>query len=371
MTTPNYEELKREFTSPTFRAMIKNTLGTSCYNCGSSESVEYHHVVPLKLGGTNRLSNIVPLCHKCHKAAHNGQHITHYADYSNATGRPPKVPDEEAFKAYDLLVDGQIGNKKLKQMLNLRNSTHPNATAQYKRYLAARGIKSIRSNFDVGLTLSCETFVDGRVIGYVVYESGEKKDIIFHDTGLNDDVEYEFCYVHGGCGKEKCTWGEWKDRIHGRAEEFSELSKQFFEETRADDADIVAECDCPLSEPCPEESADTAGASIEQEEPDITADTADCQEESEPVWPTLSEQEERLFEGVEETESAEDTASSECAECEDHAKSESSTETVEPEAHTEPTKPVEPIRNTVITEEERERDAIWWREYRKKLLRVV
>lgn len=329
MTTPDYEQTRQEARSHAFRKMMKSVLGTSCYNCGSSEYVEYHHIVPLKLGGTNRFSNIVPLCHKCHKAAHEGRHIHDFVDFQGTNpGRKPKIPDEEAFKAYDLLVDGQIGNKKLWQMLNLGEHTHPNQTMQYKRYLAARGIKSVRSNFDVGITLSWNTFADGRVVGYVVYESGEKKDIIFHDTGLNDDVEYEFCDQYERSKKFKCTWGELKNRARRKAEEFSELSRQFYEDTRNDHTNIVDGRNSALTEPCLEEPADTTSVAIGQEEHVDAAGVAIEQEG-----------------------------------------------TVESEEHTEPTEPVETTPNTGISAEElkeyRERDAVWWREYRKKMLKVV
>lgn len=56
----------------------KQKIGTRCINCGTEEGIEYHHVVPLLLGGNDILENIVPLCHSCHKTAHCGQHISHY-----------------------------------------------------------------------------------------------------------------------------------------------------------------------------------------------------------------------------------------------------------------------------------------------------
>ena len=47
-----------------FRDEVKHWYGDICANCGSSESIEYHHIVPLALGGTNRITNFAPLCHK-------------------------------------------------------------------------------------------------------------------------------------------------------------------------------------------------------------------------------------------------------------------------------------------------------------------
>lgn len=47
----------------------------TCQNCGvqdEDERVEFevHHVVPKSLGGSDRPSNLVVLCHECHQAAH-------------------------------------------------------------------------------------------------------------------------------------------------------------------------------------------------------------------------------------------------------------------------------------------------------------
>jgi HNH endonuclease len=45
--------------------LINFKVKTACYVC-SKEAKHRHHVVPLAKGGKNDLSNIVPLCIKCH-----------------------------------------------------------------------------------------------------------------------------------------------------------------------------------------------------------------------------------------------------------------------------------------------------------------
>ena len=47
-----------------------NNLPHKCANCGSTDNLYLHHIVPLTLGGTNNLSNIVPLCGNCHSKVH-------------------------------------------------------------------------------------------------------------------------------------------------------------------------------------------------------------------------------------------------------------------------------------------------------------
>lgn len=67
--------LRQETTCTNFRKKLREELGEECYNCGSKEGIEYHHVVPISVGGTNNIKNFVPLCSKCHIAAHTGRNI--------------------------------------------------------------------------------------------------------------------------------------------------------------------------------------------------------------------------------------------------------------------------------------------------------
>lgn len=57
----------------------KDYIGRVCVNCGSTEDIEYHHIVPLSLGGNDVLSNIQPLCYECHSKLHFGEskHVNH------------------------------------------------------------------------------------------------------------------------------------------------------------------------------------------------------------------------------------------------------------------------------------------------------
>ena len=64
------KDLRFEFKQKQFQDMLKETLGTTCVNCGSNKHIHYHHIVPLINGGTNNLGNIVPLCEDCHGLAH-------------------------------------------------------------------------------------------------------------------------------------------------------------------------------------------------------------------------------------------------------------------------------------------------------------
>ena len=38
-----------------------------CANCGSTEKLEWHHMIPAFLGGTAETENMICLCHDCHR----------------------------------------------------------------------------------------------------------------------------------------------------------------------------------------------------------------------------------------------------------------------------------------------------------------
>lgn len=53
-----------------FYEACRQNLGCKCVNCGTTDNIQYHHIVPVGNGGANALSNVVPLCVSCHAAAH-------------------------------------------------------------------------------------------------------------------------------------------------------------------------------------------------------------------------------------------------------------------------------------------------------------
>ena len=47
-----------------------------CTNCGSSRTLQAHHVVPLSKGGTNKLTTLILLCERCHHLHYAGIAVT-------------------------------------------------------------------------------------------------------------------------------------------------------------------------------------------------------------------------------------------------------------------------------------------------------
>ena len=50
--------------------VLKQVKGEQCCNCGDTADLQFHHVVPISLGGQDVITNIVPLCGKCHRLIH-------------------------------------------------------------------------------------------------------------------------------------------------------------------------------------------------------------------------------------------------------------------------------------------------------------
>lgn len=52
---------------------LKKIKGTQCCNCHveCGDEIIFHHVIPISIGGSTNISNIVPLCTNCHHLLHN------------------------------------------------------------------------------------------------------------------------------------------------------------------------------------------------------------------------------------------------------------------------------------------------------------
>jgi len=60
---------------PSIRAAVLARDGHRCQSpgCGATRFLEIHHVVPRAEGGTNRPDNLIALCSRCHRFAHERQ----------------------------------------------------------------------------------------------------------------------------------------------------------------------------------------------------------------------------------------------------------------------------------------------------------
>ena len=175
----NYEELRKEWANGLARVMAKTSLGEVCYNCGSSEGIELHHIVPLRCGGTNNISNIAVLCHRCHMAVHHGQNIHQYGNKTNG-GRPHKADDETMNKAFQLYLLGKIGASDCKRMLKISENCKIADMSVFKEYKKDRGIKKHRNNIDI-IRKKRGYIKPGQTSGYIEYEDGTIENLTYEE----------------------------------------------------------------------------------------------------------------------------------------------------------------------------------------------
>lgn len=139
-----YEELRLEFSRRSFRETLKDKLGDKCVNCNSDELIEYHHIVPLRNGGTNNLSNLTPLCSNCHLKAHDR------SGFKNKNGgRPKAIEFKDAESILHRYFNIEIGAKEARQLLGLsakNKSTWSNLT---KLYREKHNIEKFYNNIDL------------------------------------------------------------------------------------------------------------------------------------------------------------------------------------------------------------------------------
>lgn len=167
----NYKKLKTEFNRKAFKKELKEKLGNECCNCGSKQYIEYHHIVPLIFGGTNKISNIVPLCASCHKCVHNASLVRQVKSYNKGRHRK-ELPKNYEKILWDYLK-GKIGRKECHNLLKLGENTKMTDSAFFKEFLKSNNIKTYKNRVDLltqkradirnhkGETLSEIVFKDG------------------------------------------------------------------------------------------------------------------------------------------------------------------------------------------------------------------
>lgn len=164
--------LRTETTNYTFRKACKE-LGDRCANCGSDDHVEYHHIVPLCAGGTNNITNIVPLCRKCHLAAHSALPRKGHAGKG---GRPRKKLPDNYLDIFNDYINAVIGSKEFCRRLN--TGKHVCEVEEFKKYLEEKGIVRVRSNVDY-----YDRLHRGDRCTHVWYADGTMKRIVCETAG--------------------------------------------------------------------------------------------------------------------------------------------------------------------------------------------
>ena len=141
-----------------------------CVNCGCIGHIRWHHVVPLGKGGNDIISNIVPVCDRCHLSIHTDAE-RHYSDDRVWGGRPRKLPDNYKTILSEY-VACQIGKQTLIKRLGITAEDLTDRT-WYREYLDENGIEKVRNNIDIILKNGKNGLYDGRETGRIIKKDGK------------------------------------------------------------------------------------------------------------------------------------------------------------------------------------------------------
>ena len=171
---------RNEFSKESFRNVLKEELGEYCYNCGSKEYIEYHHIVPVIYGGTNRLTNIVPLCVSCHYKAHNKTNAEgiENAKKNKTVGRKHSIPYEVCYPYIADYIHGRIGKKEFKARCGYSEKYKLDKCSYIEKYKKENGISTFKNIIDV--IISNGKLVEDRYVGYIIFENGKRRELFYH-----------------------------------------------------------------------------------------------------------------------------------------------------------------------------------------------
>lgn len=166
-------KISKEFTNA---KLLKEKV---CANCGSKDNVVFHHIVPVIAGGSDRITNIVPLCTKCHYKAH------YYYKYRSApkqcgTGRKRiGLSDEQMFILHDVL-HGYLPSKSLAESIGQK---HLNKS-RIRREMEEFGYSDFSNK--LGAILAVSGRVDkGHEIGWVQHTGSDEKIALLAPRDFN------------------------------------------------------------------------------------------------------------------------------------------------------------------------------------------
>lgn len=172
--------LRTQFNRPLFKTMLREELGEECFYCNSHENIEYHHVIPLFVGGDNRLNNILPICNACHKKIHFATRSGRRDKYKNFKheGRP-RIGKPQGIDEYlNDYVFGKIGLTDCAILLNTgRKKKTLRDYSWFPEYLESIGVKNFRNNVDI--LDKKGKLAKGNKVGWVEYLDGTREELFW------------------------------------------------------------------------------------------------------------------------------------------------------------------------------------------------
>lgn len=158
------KKLRKQFDRLRNKGILADECGVECVACGSIEAIDYHHILPLVLGGDNRYSNIVPLCYMCHEKIH-GHNMTRLTRWSANAGRPKENAPKGYKEVLIRYIVGEINTIKVKKELGLSRGVRIAEKWYYKDLLKEMGISKVQKKRGIKDSL----------YSHIVYKDGSEE----------------------------------------------------------------------------------------------------------------------------------------------------------------------------------------------------
>ena len=179
MKTQELKSLHSKSRNKSVMDSVMAIYGDRCVNCGSTEEIEFHHIVPLYVGGTNRPENIVPLCASCHHAMHYGIRIDEHMRRRKACGgRPSKEISDDGRDALAQYMWGQIPKTVACKAIGVARIDQCRPMRCVKEIMDSRGVEKFKNNLEVKLVLH-GSVKEGDEVGWIIKKSDEKKIYLY------------------------------------------------------------------------------------------------------------------------------------------------------------------------------------------------
>lgn len=123
----------------------KDIIGRKCGCCESTVDLQYHHIVPLALGGSNLLTNYVCLCKKCHNVIHTGISTISYGHLKRTTESTFPFESNDFAKACVLYAHRLLTQEQAAKMSKTSRPTFKRWFDQ-EYYKALRIYKEVENN---------------------------------------------------------------------------------------------------------------------------------------------------------------------------------------------------------------------------------
>lgn len=152
--------------------------GNKCVNCGATEDIEWHHIVPLEIGGYDTLENMAPLCHSCHKAVTHHELLlaTFGRIHDKKGGRPSVLPDN-----YEAILEDytrcRISKSEAAKRLG-KPSVRFNGEMFLVKYMTDNGIAKYKNNLDIYMSKHDYISV-GHKAGMIEYVDGRTEELFW------------------------------------------------------------------------------------------------------------------------------------------------------------------------------------------------